>query len=93
VLIDGTFWTDDELLKTGRSQKTAHQIAICRFRPRGLMSSILSTPRSQGPDPHQQYEPILNEDSAEHRAVREAGWEIAYDGWSSTCDFISPNVA
>ncbi len=24
--------------------------------------------------------PILNEESAEHRAVREAGWEIAYDG-------------
>ncbi len=24
--------------------------------------------------------PILNEDSVEHRAVSEAGWEIAYDG-------------
>ncbi len=24
--------------------------------------------------------PILNEESSEHRAVRDAGWEIAYDG-------------
>ena len=24
--------------------------------------------------------PVLNEESPEHRAVREAGWEIAYDG-------------
>jgi pyrroloquinoline quinone biosynthesis protein B len=24
--------------------------------------------------------PVLNEDSPEHRTVREAGWEIAYDG-------------
>ena len=25
--------------------------------------------------------PILNEASAEHRAVREAGWEVAEDNW------------
>jgi pyrroloquinoline quinone biosynthesis protein B len=24
--------------------------------------------------------PLLDEESPEHRAVREAGWEIAYDG-------------
>jgi pyrroloquinoline quinone biosynthesis protein B len=25
--------------------------------------------------------PMLNEDSPEHRQVRDAGWEIAEDGW------------
>jgi pyrroloquinoline quinone biosynthesis protein B len=25
--------------------------------------------------------PTLNEDSPEHSQVREAGWEIAEDGW------------
>ncbi len=25
--------------------------------------------------------PMLNEDSPEYRQVREAGWEIAEDGW------------
>jgi pyrroloquinoline quinone biosynthesis protein B len=25
--------------------------------------------------------PILNEASAEHRAVRQAGWEVAEDNW------------
>jgi hypothetical protein len=25
--------------------------------------------------------PILDEDSAEYRQVREAGWEVAQDGW------------
>ena len=24
--------------------------------------------------------PVLDEESAEHRAVRDAGWEVAYDG-------------
>jgi pyrroloquinoline quinone biosynthesis protein B len=28
--------------------------------------------------------PILDEDSAEHRAVRDAGFEIAYDGMEFT---------
>jgi len=32
------------------------------------------------PHPHQQTNPLLKEESPEHCAVRDAGWEIAYDG-------------
>ena len=28
--------------------------------------------------------PMLNETSPEYRAVREAGWELAEDGWQAT---------
>jgi pyrroloquinoline quinone biosynthesis protein B len=82
VLIDGTFWTDDELLQTGRSQKTARQIGHLPISgPGGLMEQYPKSAKGRKVLIHiNNTNPILNEDSAEHRAVREAGWEIAYDG-------------
>ena len=82
VLIDGTFWTDDELLQTGRSQKTARQIGHLPISgPGGLMEQYPKHAKGRKVLIHiNNTNPILNEDSAEHRAVREAGWEIAYDG-------------
>ena len=82
VLIDGTFWSDDELLKTGRSQKTARQIGHLPISgPGGLMEQYPKHAKGRKVLIHiNNTNPILNEDSAEHRAVREAGWEIAYDG-------------
>ncbi len=82
ALIDGTFWTDDELLQTGRSQKTARQIGHLPISgPGGLMEQYPRHAKGRKVLIHiNNTNPILNEDSAEHRAVREAGWEIAYDG-------------
>jgi pyrroloquinoline quinone biosynthesis protein B len=82
VLLDGTFWSDTELLVTGRSQKTARDMGhlplsgadglLARFpvdaRGRKILIHINNT------------NPILDEKSAEHKAVLEAGFEIAYDG-------------
>lgn len=82
LLIDGTFWSDDELRCTGRSGKTAREMGhlplsgagglLARFPRdvpgRRILIHINNT------------NPILDEDSAEHRAVRDAGFEIAYDG-------------
>src|SRR5712691_9916680 len=82
VLIDGTFWTDDELLQTGRSQKTAREIGHLPISgPGGLMEQYPKNAKGRKVLIHiNNTNPILNEESAEHRAVREAGWEIAYDG-------------
>jgi pyrroloquinoline quinone biosynthesis protein B len=82
VLIDGTFWSDQELVQTGRSNKTAREIGhlplsgtdglLSRFPKDALGRKILIHINNTNP--------ILDEDSAEHRAVLEAGFEIAYDG-------------
>jgi pyrroloquinoline quinone biosynthesis protein B len=82
VLIDGTFWSDDELIRLGRGNKTARAMGHLplagsgglfdqypRHAPgRKILIHINNT------------NPILDEDSAEHRAVLASGFEIAYDG-------------
>jgi len=76
-LIDGTFWSDDELIQTGRSKKTAREIGhlplsgsnglLEQFprnaKGRKVFGFTLTTPN-----------PILDEESAEHRAVLDAGF-------------------
>jgi pyrroloquinoline quinone biosynthesis protein B len=82
VLIDGTFWSDTELLQTGRSNKTAREIGhlpLCG--PGGLLDQFPKSSNARKILIHiNNTNPILDEDSAEHRAVLEAGFEIAYDG-------------
>jgi len=82
VLIDGTFWTDDELFRAGRSQKTARQIGHLPISgPSGLLEQYPKHAKGRKVLIHiNNTNPILNEDSPEHRAVLDAGFEIAYDG-------------
>ena len=82
VLIDGTFWSDDELIQTGRSKKTAREIGHLPLSgPDGLLEQFPRNARGRKILIHLNYtNPILDEQSAEHRAVLEAGFEIAYDG-------------
>jgi pyrroloquinoline quinone biosynthesis protein B len=82
TLIDGTFWSDDELMQTGRSNKTAREMGHLPLS--GLGGLLEQFPRGA---PCRRVlihinntNPILNEDSPEHRAVLDAGFEIAYDG-------------
>jgi len=81
-LIDGTFWSNDELLRTRRTNKTAREVGhlplsgadglLAQFPAKTLGRKILIHINNTNP--------ILDEDSPEHRAVLEAGFEIAYDG-------------
>jgi pyrroloquinoline quinone biosynthesis protein B len=82
VLLDGTFWSDGELMQTGRSQKTAREIGHLPLSgPGGLLDQFPKSSRARKILVHiNNTNPILDEDSAEHRAVLEAGFEIAYDG-------------
>jgi pyrroloquinoline quinone biosynthesis protein B len=82
LLIDGTFWTDDELVATGRSKKTAREMGHLPLSgPGGLLEQFPRNARGRRVLIHvNNTNPILDEESAEHRAVLDAGFEIAYDG-------------
>lgn len=82
VLIDGTFWSDDELIRLGRGHKTARQMGHLPLAgPAGLLDQYPYAWRARKVLIHvNNTNPILDEDSPEHRAVLAAGFEIAYDG-------------
>jgi pyrroloquinoline quinone biosynthesis protein B len=83
LLFEGTFWSNDELIRLkgdGKVGQTARQMGHVPVedtlvklagvrRPRKIFLHINNT------------NPMLNEASPEHRQVRDAGWEIAEDGW------------
>jgi pyrroloquinoline quinone biosynthesis protein B len=82
TLIDGTFWSDDELRRTGRSNKTARDIGHLPLSgTAGLLAQFPRNARGRRILIHiNNTNPILDEDSPEHRAVLDAAFEIAYDG-------------
>ncbi len=80
ILFDGTFWSDDELIRVQGSGQTAMQMGHVPVettlvklagvrRPRKIFLHINNT------------NPMLDEASAQYRQVRAAGWEMAEDGW------------
>ncbi|MGA8763396.1 MAG: pyrroloquinoline quinone biosynthesis protein PqqB [Candidatus Sulfotelmatobacter sp.] len=80
LLFDGTFWSDDELIRVQGDGQTALQMGHVPVeqtlgklaglrRPRKIFLHMNNT------------NPMLDEASPEHRQVRDAGWEIAEDGW------------
>jgi pyrroloquinoline quinone biosynthesis protein B len=80
LLFDGTFWSDDELIRVQGSGQTALQMGHIPVeiileklagvrRPRRIFIHINNT------------NPMLDEASPQYRQVREAGWEVAEDGW------------
>ena len=82
ILIDGTFWSNDELQRTGRTKKTAREIGHLPLSGAdGLLAQFPAGVKGRKILLHiNNTNPILDEDSAEHAAVLEAGFEIAYDG-------------
>jgi len=83
LLFDGTFWSNTELMavnddpRTGPTAQQMGHVPVVEtlvelaglHRPRKIYIHINNT------------NPMLNEAGPEYRAVREAGWEIAEDGW------------
>jgi len=82
ALLDGTFWKDDELIAAKRSRKTAREMGhLPLYGERGLLKRPFRLGKTRRILIHlNNTNPVLNEESAEHRAMREAGFEIAYDG-------------
>jgi pyrroloquinoline quinone biosynthesis protein B len=81
-LLDGTFWDENELISAGVGSKTAREIGhVPLSGAGGLLEESNSGMRGRRVLIHiNNTNPILDEESSEYREVRDAGWEIAYDG-------------
>ena len=83
VLVDGTFWRDDELARLGisRPQRARHGPRAARRAPAGRSRRSPACERPRKVLVHiNNTNPILLEDSPERAAVVRAGVEVAYDG-------------
>jgi pyrroloquinoline quinone biosynthesis protein B len=82
VLVDGTFWTDDELPRLGYTQRGAHDMGHLPLSgDGGTIEALRSLDGPRKVLVHiNNTNPILLEDSAERAAVVRAGIEIGYDG-------------
>jgi pyrroloquinoline quinone biosynthesis protein B len=82
VLIDGTFWRDDELTRLGISTRSAREMGhVPLSGPGGTLEALARLPRPRRVLVHiNNTNPILLEDSPERKAVLGAGVEVAYDG-------------
>jgi len=80
LLFDGTFWSDDELQRVQGSGETAHQMGHIPIEESLQLLKNVKVGRKMFIHLNNT-NPILNEASPEHRAVREAGWEVAEDNW------------
>jgi pyrroloquinoline quinone biosynthesis protein B len=82
LLFDGTFWSDDELIRVQSSGETAHQMGhIPVEESLRLLSNIKIEVGCKMFVHLNNTNPILNEASPEYQAVRQAGWEVAEDNW------------
>jgi pyrroloquinoline quinone biosynthesis protein B len=83
VLVDGTFWTDDEMIRLGLSRHCARDMGHLALGGRGGMIEWLArlSPRTRRCLIHvNNTNPILDEDSPERAALADAGIEVCEDG-------------
>jgi pyrroloquinoline quinone biosynthesis protein B len=80
LLFDGTFWSDDELIRIQGSGETAHQMGHIPIEESLRLLKNIKVGRKMFIHLNNT-NPILNETSPEHGAVRRAGWEVAEDNW------------
>jgi pyrroloquinoline quinone biosynthesis protein B len=82
VFFDGTFWSSDELARLGLGTARAEDMAHLPIGgPGGSLERLggLRVPRKVFTHINNS-NPILVDGSPEQKAVRDAGWEIAFDG-------------
>jgi len=86
LLFDGTFWSDEEPLRIPGIIRTARQMGHLPLSgPGGSLERFVALRRPRKIFIHiNNTNPILDEESREHRVVREAGWEVAHDGMELT---------
>jgi pyrroloquinoline quinone biosynthesis protein B len=83
LLFDGTFWSDDELVRIRGSGRTANDMGHMPISgPKGSLARLAPLKRPRRIFIHvNNTNPILDEESPERREVVAAGWEVAEDGW------------
>jgi len=82
LLVDGTFWREDELALLGISERSAHDMGhVPLSGPGGTLEALAGVERPRKVLVHiNNTNPILLDDSPEREAVVRAGVEVAYDG-------------
>jgi len=82
IMVDGTFWTDDEMVRLGISKKRAREIGhLPQSGPGGMISVMDGLAKPRKILIHiNNTNPILVEDSAERAQLSAHGIEVAYDG-------------
>lgn len=82
VMVDGTFWRNDEMAVVGMGNRTAADMGhLPQSGPNGMLALLSRVPASRKILIHiNNTNPILNEESSERRMVEEQGVEVAYDG-------------
>jgi pyrroloquinoline quinone biosynthesis protein B len=84
LLFDGTFWSDDELIRVQGSGSTAREMGhVPVSGPDGSLRKLAGLRRPRKVFVHvNNTNPMLDESGPEYREVLAAGWEVAEDGWS-----------
>ncbi len=86
LMADGTFWTDDELVRLREGGRTGREMGHMPISGQG--GSLQRFAALEGPKKifiHiNNTNPVLNEESNEAQAVRAAGWTVAEDGMEFT---------
>ncbi len=82
LLVDGTFWSDDELRQVVGSGKLAREMGhVPMSGADGTLARLAKLKKPRKIFVHiNNTNPVLNEESTEHQKVLEAGWEVAFDG-------------
>ena len=82
IMVDGTFWTDDEMCQQNISHKKAREIGhLPQSGPGGMIEVLNGVPNARKILIHiNNTNPILREDSAERAELTKHGIEVAYDG-------------
>jgi pyrroloquinoline quinone biosynthesis protein B len=85
LMFDGTFWAENEMELRGAGTRTASAMGHIPISGPGGSLARLRDLQSRKVYTHiNNTNPILDEDSAERRAVEKAGWEVAEDGMDFT---------
>jgi pyrroloquinoline quinone biosynthesis protein B len=82
VLLDGTFWSDDEMIRLGLSTHTARAIGhLPQSGPDGMIALLSRFDKPRKVLIHiNNTNPILDEDSPQRAELTRAGIELAWDG-------------
>jgi pyrroloquinoline quinone biosynthesis protein B len=82
LLVDGTFWTDDEMIRLGVSSKRARDIGhLPQSGAGGMLEALAPLKAKRKILIHiNNTNPILDEDSAERGLLARAGIDVAVDG-------------
>jgi len=85
ILFDGSFWSEDEMERRGVGTRTASAMGHVPIDgPDGSLARLRHLRARKVYTHVNNTNPILDETSAERRAIEKAGWEVAEDGMDFT---------